>query len=122
VVVCPTGLFAMKVFQYNAENDTYTCPSNQILTTNGNVYKKNNHRFKHYKTKACKICSTKSQCTTNKNGRFIDRGIYQEVLEENEKRVLENPDYYRLRQQITEHQFERHAGVFSPHLPEYVLP
>jgi hypothetical protein len=26
-------------------------------------------------------------------------------LEENQKRVEENPEYYRLRQQITEHQF-----------------
>lgn len=99
------GLFAMKVFQYNAENDTYTCPANQTLTTNGSIYKKRNHRVKHYKTKACKTCSLRIQCTANKKGRFIERGIYQEVLEENEKRVLENPDYYRLRQQITEHQF-----------------
>ncbi|HHH52851.1 MAG TPA: hypothetical protein ENK91_04275 [Bacteroidetes bacterium] len=31
--------------------------------------------------------------------------MYQEALEENQKRVESNPDYYRLRQQITEHQF-----------------
>ncbi|WP_034256874.1 transposase, partial [Arenibacter latericius] len=36
---------------------------------------------------------------------FIERSIYQEALEENQKRVEENPEYYRLRQQITEHQF-----------------
>jgi hypothetical protein len=44
-------------------------------------------------------------CTTNKNGRFIERGIYQEHLESNAERVNQNPEYYRLRQQITEHQF-----------------
>ena len=44
-------------------------------------------------------------CTENKNGRFIERGIYQEELENNATRVNQNPDYYRLRQQITEHQF-----------------
>ena len=44
-------------------------------------------------------------CTTNKNGRFIERSIYQEALEENQKRVALNPEYYRLRQQVTEHQF-----------------
>ncbi len=32
----------------------------------------------------------------------FDSGL---VLEENEKRVKENPEYYKLRQQITEHQF-----------------
>jgi len=99
------GLFAMKIFQYNAGNDTYTCPANQRLLTNGSIYKKRNHRVKHYKTKACKECKIRSQCTINKNGRFIERGIYQEVLEENQQRVQQNPDYYRLRQQITEHQF-----------------
>lgn len=40
-----------------------------------------------------------------KKRRFIERSIYQEALEANEKRVIENPEYYRLRQQITEHQF-----------------
>jgi hypothetical protein len=35
----------------------------------------------------------------------MERGIYQEALEENQKRVESNPNYYRLRQQITEHQF-----------------
>lgn len=99
------GLFAMKIFKYDAENNTYTCPANQILTTNGNIYKKRAHRVKHYKTKACKACQLRSQCTTNKHGRFIERGIHQEVLEENQQRVLQNPDYYRLRLQITEHQF-----------------
>ncbi len=29
----------------------------------------------------------------------------KKALEENQKRVEENPEYYRLRQQITEHQF-----------------
>lgn len=95
----------MNEFKYDAEHDTYTCPANQILTTNGNIYNKRNHKVKHYKTKACKTCEIRSLCTANKNGRFIERGIHQEVLEENEKRVLENPEYYRQRQQITEHQF-----------------
>ncbi|MFT6815789.1 MAG: hypothetical protein ACJAZ3_001701 [Sphingobacteriales bacterium] len=52
-------------------------------------------------------------CTTNKNGRFIKRGIHQEELENKAKRVHENPDYYRLRQQVSEHQFgtlKRHRG------------
>ena len=44
-------------------------------------------------------------CTTNKNGRFIERSIFQEALDENKKRVEERPEYYRLRQQVTEHQF-----------------
>lgn len=100
------GLYPMKDFIYNKNEDTYTCPNQQILSTNGTVYKKGNHQVKHYKNRqACKECPIRNLCTNNKNGRFIERGIYQEVIEQNEKRVLENPDYYRTRQQIIEHQF-----------------
>ena len=99
------GLYPMKDFVYNKQQDTYTCPANQTLNTNGSIYNKGNHKVKHYKTKACKNCALRVHCTKNKNGRLIERSIYQEALEENQKRVDENPEYYRLRQQITEHQF-----------------
>lgn len=100
------GLYPMKVFEYDPKADTYTCPARELLETNGNIYKKANHNVKHYKNrKACQNCQKRHLCTTNKNGRFIERGIHQEVLEANEERVLQNPKYYRLRQQITEHQF-----------------
>ncbi len=98
------GLFDMKNFQYHKVNDTYTCPDGQLLITNGTIYNKANHKVKHYKNrKACKTCAFREQCTRNKNGRFIERSIYQQALEENQKRVDNNPEYYRLRQQITEH-------------------
>ena len=100
------GLYPMVDFKYDREMDTYTCPDAQILATNGTVYDKAGHKVKHYKNRqACKVCPVRHLCTVNKNGRFIERSIYQEALEENQKRVEENPEYYRLRQQITEHQF-----------------
>lgn len=100
------GLYPMVDFKYDKKKDTYTCPANQVLETNGTIYHKANHKVKHYKNRqACKVCPVRHLCTTNKNGRFIERSIYQEALEENQKRVEENPEYYRLRQQITEHQF-----------------
>lgn len=100
------GLYDMQEFNYDQQKDTYTCPNQQVLTTNGKIYNKNNHKVKHYKNRqACKECVIRHLCTTNKNGRFIERSIYQESLENNQKRVEQNPEYYRLRQQITEHQF-----------------
>ena len=100
------GLYPMVDFKYDKIKDTYICPADQVLTTNGTVYNKAGHKVKHYKNRqACKVCPVRHLCTTNKNGRFIERSIYQEALEENQKRVEENPEYYRLRQQITEHQF-----------------
>lgn len=100
------GLYPMVDFRYDRTKDTYTCPDGQILATNGTVYDKAGHKVKHYKNRqACKVCTVRHLCTTNKNGRFIERSIYQEALEENQKRVEENPEYYRHRQQVTEHQF-----------------
>ena len=99
------GLYNMNEFEYDAKNDTYTCPANEVLITNGNICKKRKHKVKRYYTKACNGCELREKCTKNKKGRYIERSIYQEALEENEKRVSQNPEYYRLRQQITEHQF-----------------
>jgi hypothetical protein len=100
------GLYPMIDFKYDKIKDTYTCPAGRILNTNASVYNKAGHKVKHYKNRqACKDCEVRHLCTKNKNGRFIERSIYQEALEENKKRVEQTPDYYRLRQQITEHQF-----------------
>lgn len=100
------GLYPMVDFRYDGETDTYTCPDGQTLATNATVYDKAGHKVKHYKNRqACKVCPVRHLCTTNKNGRFIERSIYQEALEENQRRVEENPEYYRLRQQVAEHQF-----------------
>lgn len=100
------GLYPMVDFKYDKEMDTYTCPAGKILTTNGSVYNKAGHKVKHYKNRqACKDCQLRELCTKNKNGRFIERSIYQQALDDNKKRVQQNPEYYRLRQQVTEHQF-----------------
>ena len=98
-------LFDLKIFKYQPQDDTYTCPAQQTLRSNGNQYKKGKTKVMHYKTKACKGCAIREQCTNSKNGRVIERGIHQKFIEENQKRVEKNPDYYRLRQQVTEHQF-----------------
>ena len=101
----------MQSFVYNQVDDTYTCPAKQILQTNGRWYNKklNNgrqsYKVKHYKTKACDGCPLRSQCTTNKNGRVIERTQYQQYVDRNNDRVNLNPEYYRQRQQIIEHQF-----------------
>jgi hypothetical protein len=87
------------------------------MFTHDNTFKKS-YYVKHYKTKSCKGCSLRESCTSNKNGRVIERTEYQEFVNKNNDRVKNNPDYYRQRQQIIEHQFgtlKRHWGF------EYVL-
>ncbi len=103
--------FAMESFVYDKQEDTYTCPAGMIMHTNGKWYNKalkngrKSYQVKHYKTKACKDCHLRYQCTTNKIGRVIERTEYQQYVTKNNDRVNQNPDYYRQRQQIIEHQF-----------------
>jgi transposase len=111
--VPPDSGIPLELFYYNKESDTYTCPEGHTMTTNGTWYKKGNshgdrddaHRFKRYQTPVCKNCEKRSLCTKNSKGRFIERSEYADIVEANNERVNANPDYYRKRQQITEHQF-----------------
>jgi transposase/IS5 family transposase len=116
--------FAMQSFGYDEKDDTYTCPAGEILHTNGRWYNKKlingrkSYQVKHYKTKACDGCTLRAQCTTNKHGRLIERSEYQEYVNRNNERVNKDPDYYRQRQQIIEHQF----GTLKRHWHfDYVL-
>ena len=87
------------------------CPAGQTMHTNGRWYNKKlkngrkSYEVKHYKTKACKGCPQRAECTTNKLGRIIERTEYAAYVATNNDRVKANPDYYRKRQQIIEHQF-----------------
>lgn len=108
------GLYPITLFRYNKENDTYSCPAGSTLFTNDNWYKHSNtgrgqsgtYKFKRYVTSDCKGCELRTKCTASeKNGRAIDRSEYAEAIEANTQRVNKNPDYYRQRQEITEHIF-----------------
>jgi transposase len=103
--------FAMESFVYDKQEDTYTCSAGELMQTNGKWYNKTlkngrkSYQVKHYKTKACNGCHLRAQCTTNRHGRVIERTEYQQYVTRNNDRVNQNPDYYRQRQQIIEHQF-----------------
>jgi len=99
-------------FIYNTENDTYTCPQGEILTTKGTWHTKKSgngapsYKFKKYRTPSCKECPVKHLCTgKEKGGREIDRSEYANAVEENSKRYRENLELYRKRQEINEHIF-----------------
>ena len=98
-------------FIYNKEQNTYTCPQGQTLTTTGRWHKKtgrteeSGYMFQKYRTPACKTCPVKDQCTSRKGGREIDRSQYADAVEENHQRYKENAQLYRKRQEINEHIF-----------------
>ena len=103
-------IFPITSFVYNAENNSYTCPAGETLTTNGTWLThsskgyKSAYKFQRYNTKECKSCELQPQCTKSKtNGRNIDRSEFAAHVEQNNQRVKENPAYYKQRQQLAEH-------------------
>ena len=98
-------------FIYDKEQNTYTCPQGQTLTTTGRWHKKtgrteeSGYLFQKYRTPACKTCAIKDLCTSRKGGREIDRSQYADAVEENHQRYKENTQLYRKRQEINEHIF-----------------
>jgi hypothetical protein len=97
-------------FIYNKEADTYTCPQGQVLRTNGSWYKQLSSSgsiswFKQYKTKACRKCPARSQCTRSQKERLIQRSEYADYYERNRKNTLEKEKLYKRRQAIVEHPY-----------------
>jgi Transposase DDE domain len=99
----------MNHFRYDELNDTYTCPQQQVLITNGNWYKKskdsNHYVVKHYKTNACQVCPARALCTKNKKGRVIERSEYAPYVEINRLNIEADPATYKKRQSIAEHPY-----------------
>ena len=96
-------------FKYNEPADTYTCPQQQVLITNGSWYQKNKEKYfylaKHYKTHACGACSERMLCTKNTKGRLIERSEYAPYIEQNKLNIEANPALYKKRQSIVEHPY-----------------
>jgi transposase len=96
-------------FKYDEKTDTYTCPKQQLLTTNGVWYQKktdrNTYLVKHYKTNACTSCPAQALCTKTKRGRLIERSEFTPYIEINRQNIEANPTLYKRRQAIVEHPY-----------------
>jgi len=111
--------FAKHAFVYQEDNDTYTCPQEEILTTNGKSYNKKTYgqhrapyKFKRYTCSfnICKNCPCKLKCIgepnlKNSKGRYIERSEYQPYIDDNIERYKVSKEIYRQRQTIVEHPF-----------------
>src|SRR5690554_2450973 len=102
----PNPSYNSENFVYNDKTDSYTCPQGNELISNQTEYKARNYRFKQYKTKACKTCPVRSECTTSKvNGKVIQRSEFTQNILNNAKRVAENIELYKQRQALVEHPY-----------------
>ena len=107
--VAPDENYNMSHFKYDEINDTYTCPQNHILTTNGNYYQKSKNGYfyaaKHYKTNACQGCPARALCTISIKGRLIVRSEFATYVEQNRLNIEADPATYKKRQSIVEHPY-----------------
>ena len=106
----PNHAYNYEHFEYNREEDTYTCPAGQVLRTNGSWYKQLSSTgsiswFKQYKTKSCRKCPERSLCTRSKKQRLIQRSEYAEYFERNLINIREKEHLYKRRQAIVEHPY-----------------
>ena len=93
--------YIVEKFKYDADNDCYICPQGESLC---NV-SRNNKKGKLYRSKACKTCLHKDECTNNQRGRQIIRGKFHEVMARTDERLANNMKLYKQRQMVVEHPF-----------------
>lgn len=106
----PDHDYNYEYFIYNKDADTYTCPQDQILKTNGAWYKERTSSggiilFKQYRTAACKLCKARSLCTRSETARLIHRSEFAEYYEVNRINFEEKEHLYKRRQAIVEHPY-----------------
>ncbi|NLX93433.1 MAG: IS1182 family transposase [Clostridiales bacterium] len=90
-------------FLYNEKEDTYTCPTGKTLYPHS---KETAARRNYHNKEACLNCEYCDVCSKGQRGfRAVTRSQYAKIYEETNKRMQENMDIYRLRQQIVEHPF-----------------
>ena len=92
-----------RMIPIHARADTYCEPD-------GSWYKQRSSSgsiswFKQYKTKACRKCPSRSQCTRSEKERLIQRSEYADYYEANRVNVKEKEQLYKRRQAIVEHPY-----------------
>ena len=105
----PDVKYNVSEFKYSKVSDCYTCPEGEILTSNGNWYKKDRGKsvsmVKHYKTSACLKCKVQPFCTRNPKGRLIERSEHANYIDQNKINIEQDPLTYKKRQAIVEHPY-----------------
>ena len=99
-------LFTKADFHYDAENDCYLCPAHQTLPYCGRKKWATKKEQKKYGCRHCNACSIRGQCMGKKRGnRYLFRGVHEDLIDQMEQRVLENPEITKQRKELVEHPF-----------------
>lgn len=98
------GLFTKDDFTYDATEDRYRCPAEEILTYRFSTVEQG-RGMRYYSTSACGKCALKVRCTRNKESRRITRWENEAVLDTMEQRLKARPELMSRRKAIVEHPF-----------------
>jgi transposase len=82
------GFFPKTEFSYDAATNTYSCPGDQTLSQISQN-KETGDRTYRPAAGTCATCPLKSRCTTSKTERSINRSTFEEALNRNRGRAVE---------------------------------
>lgn len=99
----PQGRFGKQDFRYVADDDVYVCPAGNRLDYRF-TREEGGLRLRRYWTNVCRSCWLKDRCTPS-NERRVSRWEHEEVLEDVQRRLDENPQAMRQRRETVEHPF-----------------
>lgn len=97
------GLFDKSAFNWDDLKEAYICPAGELLTYRTSMLDRGKKVKRYWSTK-CQQCKLRGKCTTGKERR-VSRLEHEEVLDEVEKRLVENPTVMTLRKSTVEHPF-----------------
>lgn len=97
-------VYPKTAFTYEAQEDTYRCPGNQVLSFGYATEERAITRRYYYNVAACGNCQLRSLCTTARY-RKISRRTNEAVIERQLQRVRQRPEVTQTRKTIVEHVF-----------------
>ncbi|MFY0614520.1 MAG: IS1182 family transposase [Hyphomicrobiaceae bacterium] len=97
------GLFVKADFRYVPDDDRYVCPAGELLVFVSRK-KENDLNYRRYATKQCGGCKLKKHCTRAAQ-RVVTRWEHEQVLEDVQRRLDEDPEAMRTRRETVEHPF-----------------
>ena len=99
------GLYDRSEFLYDSEKDEYTCPANQILSRRHRSVERGKKIDTYYASApVCRTCPNKDNCTTGEHRR-VRRWEHEEVLDELDRRMANEPTRMQTRRCTVEHPF-----------------
>jgi transposase len=97
------GMFVKADFRYVKDDDAYICPAGERLGYHF-TNEERGKTLRHYWINVCQHCAIKGQCTTSKERR-ITRWEHEDVLDEVQRQLDEQPEKMRQRRETVEHPF-----------------